>query len=151
MEVFEDDGGRRVGGLTVRETGVVLLSVLSSLDANKPTVEANVALVSDCCNDCFSDILYWYSPFAFPVAAFHAPLINSATPSTPSLFLTEVKSVGPLSRILSASRFITSREAPTYWAMSICEEKGGKSSEQGRAERGREDRTHLVHDEKIRL
>jgi hypothetical protein len=110
---------------------VVLLSVLSSLEANKRTLEtnpsflpfplflrkANVALRLSfrvAAKTAFSTSLYWYSPFAFPVAAFHAPLINSATPSTPSLFLTEVKSVGPLSRILSASRFITSREAPTY-------------------------------------
>lgn len=65
-----------------------------------------------------------------PVAAVHAALISSATPSTPSLFLTEVKSVGPWSRILSASRFMTSSDAPTYWAMSICER--GEEREGGR-------------------
>lgn len=56
-----------------------------------------------------------------PVAPSQAPLMSSATPSTPCPSLTEVKRVGPWSRILSASRFITSSEAPTYGARSICE------------------------------
>lgn len=51
--------------------------------------------------------------FLPPVALVHAASINSATPSTPSPVLTQVNSVGPWSRIRSASRFITSSEAPT--------------------------------------
>jgi hypothetical protein len=39
--------------------------------------------------------------------------MESMTSFTPSLFRTEVKSVGPLSLILAASRRITSSEAPT--------------------------------------
>lgn len=41
------------------------------------------------------------------------------TASTPSPCLTLVKTVGPPSRILAASRFMTSSEAPTYCAMSV--------------------------------
>lgn len=56
-----------------------------------------------------------YSTFCFfpPVAALQAPRINCATPSTPSLCRTLVKSMGPPSRIRLPSRFMTSSDAPT--------------------------------------
>lgn len=94
------------------------------------TPESNSSAAPSVCHPhvqptCNASALQSPAHLLIPVAAVHAALINSATPSTPSLFLTDVNSVGPWSRILSASRFITSSDAPTYCAMSICKEEGG--------------------------
>lgn len=53
-------------------------------------------------------------------ADFQAPRMSPATSSTPFPSFTLVNTVGPLPRIFSESRAITSSEAPTCGARSIC-------------------------------
>jgi len=63
-----------------------------------------------------------------------------------------VNSVGPESLIFAASRFITSKDAPTYGARSICRQLYAHDllMTRQRAKPGR-CRTHLVDDQKVRL
>lgn len=64
-------------------------------------------------------------PLPLPLDTMSAPLTRQAPKmaseisSTPSLFRTEAKIVGPPSRINAASRFITGNEAPTCGARSV--------------------------------
>lgn len=66
-----------------------------------------------------------FSGWPFPLAplTFHAPKMASLTSWTPSSCRIDAKMVGPPSRIMAASLFITSREAPTYGARSICQNR----------------------------
>ena len=50
---------------------------------------------------------------------FQEAIINSAISSTPFDDFIELNTVGPLSRILLLSLFITSKSAPMYWAISV--------------------------------
>lgn len=54
-----------------------------------------------------------------------APRIASTTFWTPSPLRTLVNSVGPDSRMMAESRRITSREAPTWGARSVCVRQHG--------------------------
>lgn len=68
-----------------------------------------------------SATVYCYAlALPFPWLALQALTIMSITASTPSLLRTEVKRVGPVPRMAAASRRMTSREAPTWGARSIC-------------------------------
>lgn len=70
-----------------------------------------------CKRSCMIDALT-YDDFFAPLFA-HASSIASLTCCTPSPCRTEVKSVGPPSRIVAASRLMTSKEAPTCTARSV--------------------------------
>lgn len=79
--------------------------------------------------------------------ALQAPRIKSRTWSTPLPCLTAVNTVGPLSRILAASRAMTSKEAPTSSARSIYQAPGASATD---LKAGGE-RAYLVDDQKIGL
>lgn len=89
-----------------RTSAQLVTRILSLLQQTQPRLlrSSRAATRMSKVHSCFfSGQDYLHAPSRPPVAAFQAPLINSTTPSTPSPNLTLVKSVGPLSRILSAS------------------------------------------------
>lgn len=65
--------------------------------------------------------------FALPLPtaplARHAPRIASITSDVPSLFRMDVNKVGPVSRMRAASRRMTSSDAPTWGARSVCNDQ----------------------------